>query len=109
MKKLVLSFALASVTTAVMAAPTATNYDSKLYESCSDRSRVAVTFAMQTRKGQAAASAVSLYKGNLLDQRLEAMAAKTLESDFREGDSQSMVVLQNFLAGVCYQSVQSKT
>lgn len=109
MKKLFLSLALASVITGVMAAPTTDSFDPKLYESCSDRSRVAVSFAMLTRKGQAAASSVALYKGSPLDQRLETMAAKALDSDFREGDSGSMVVLQNFLAGVCYQSVRSKT
>ncbi|MEX3960132.1 hypothetical protein [Trinickia sp. EG282A] len=102
--KILVACVLVGASTLASAASTADNFNSKLYQSCNDRSRVAVSAAMVTAKGQSTDSFVNGYKGSSLDKRLAAMALNALHADFREADSQSMVVLQNFLAGVCYQS-----
>ncbi len=103
-RNILIACALASICTLASAAPKADSFDSKLYQSCNDRSRVAVSLAMVTRNGQSTNSVITADKGSTIDKRLATMATNALRTDFKNGDSQSMVVLQNFLAGVCYQS-----
>lgn len=114
MKKIALVLALASVISAAVvsvgtlahAAPTDT-FNSKLYQSCNERSVAAVTAAMVNGKGQSTDSFVSRYKGKPLDKRLATLALNALNSDFRDADSDRLVLLQNFLSGICYQATRS--
>lgn len=102
----------AMISAAMMASPLAVatgsgDFDSKLYQSCSQRSLAVITAAMVNAKGQSTDAFVAQYKGNPLDNRLATMARNALVYDFRDADPDRLLLLQNFLSGVCYQVTSS--